>query len=287
VKDVRESREFITALARGLSVLQAFDRDRPELTLSELAGVTGLPPGTVRRCLITLQGLQYVGDEGRKFFLLPRVISIGAAYLDAARLEEVILPHLRELVATTGESSSLGILDGDCVLHLANYSAKRRIRMTAGVGSRLPAHATSLGRVLLASMPPARLDAYFAQASLRKMTARTVTDAAQLRRILREVGRQGFARVVGELEEGLSSVAVPVRVAGRTVAAINSSTFFREKEAAKVSAARLSALREATTAIARVVARVPALLNSFAPEDEASRSGLSPPGRPSSRRSDL
>jgi len=270
MKETRESREFITSLARGLSVLQAFDRDRPELTLSELAGVTGLAPGTVRRCLVTLQVLQFVGVEGRKFFLLPRVISLGAAYLDAARVEEVILPHLRELVATTGESSSLGILDGDRVLHLANYSAKRRIRMTAGVGARLPAHATSLGRVLLASMPPTRLDAYFAQASLLRLTARTVTDAPRLRRILREVGREGYARVVGELEDGLSSVAVPVRVAGRTVAAINSSTFFREKETVKTGAARLSALREAASAIAQAVVRVPALLNSFAPEDEAS-----------------
>lgn len=270
MKETEESREFITSLARGLSVLQAFDRDRPELTLSELAGATGLAPGTVRRCLITLQVLRFIGVEGRKFFLLPRVISLGAAYLDAARVEEVILPHLRELVATTGESSSLGILDGDRVLHLANYSAKRRIRMTAGVGSRLPAHATSLGRVLLASMPPARLDAYFAQASLPRMTARTVTDAARLRRILREVGRQGYARVAGELEEGLTSVAVPVRVAGRTVASINSSTFFRDKETAKIGAARLSALREAASAIAQAVVRVPALLNSFAPEDDAS-----------------
>lgn len=270
MKETEESREFITSLARGLSVLQAFDRDRPELTLSELAGATGLAPGTVRRCLITLQVLRFIGVEGRKFFLLPRVISLGAAYLDAARVEEVILPHLRELVATTGESSSLGILDGDRVLHLANYSAKRRIRMTAGVGSRLPAHATSLGRVLLASMPPARLDAYFAQASLPRMTARTVTDAARLRRILREVGRQGYARVAGELEEGLSSVAVPVRVAGRTVAAINSSTFFRDKETVKTGSARLSALREAASAIAQAVVRVPALLNSFAPEDDAS-----------------
>lgn len=259
------NREFITALARGLAVLQAFDRDHPELTLSEVARLTKLSAGTARRCLITLQAIGYVGANGKRFFLLPNVVSIGAAYLDAARVEEMILPHLRELVATTGESSSLGVLDGEHVLHLANYSAKRLIRLTAGVGTRYPAYATSLGRVLLASLPSAQLDDFLVKAKFARLTAKTVTDGAKLRRILKTVDKQGFAKVEDELEEGLSSVAVPVRISGTTVAAINSSTFFRTDESARATAARLAALRQASTAIARAISRVPALLHSFTP----------------------
>ncbi|MGH9891947.1 MAG: IclR family transcriptional regulator domain-containing protein [bacterium] len=258
-------REFITALSRGLSVLQSFDRDHPELTLSEVAKVTDLSPGTTRRCLITLRQLGYIGVNGKRFFLLPKVVSIGAAYLDAARVEEIILPYLRELVATTGESSSLGVLDGEDVLHLANYSAKRLIRMTAGVGTRFPAHATSLGRVLLASLPPDRLDRFLSKAKLARLTVKTVTDAGKLKRIMKTVEKHGFAKVVDELEEGLTSVAVPVRVSGRTVAAINSSTFFRGEESARTTAVGLAALRQAATDIARATSRVPALLHSFAP----------------------
>jgi IclR family pca regulon transcriptional regulator len=261
----KDNREFITALSRGLSVLQSFDRDRPEMTLSEVARLTDLSPGTARRCLITLQQLGYVGVNGKHFFLLPKVISIGAAYLDAARVEEIILPYLRELVATTGESSSFGVLDGEDVLHLANNSAKRLIQMTAGVGSRFPAHATSLGRVLLASLPSARLDIFLSRAKLAQLTAKTVTDPGKLKRILKTVEKQGFAKVSDELEEGLTSVAVPVRVSGRTVAAINSSTFFRIEESARTTAMRLAALRQASTDIARAISRVPALLHSFAP----------------------
>ncbi|TAK82487.1 MAG: IclR family transcriptional regulator [Betaproteobacteria bacterium] len=263
--ETKDNREFITALARGLSVLQSFDHQRPELTLSEVATLTGLSPGTTRRCLITLQALGYVGVSGKRFFLLPKVVSIGAAYLDAARVEEVILPYLRELVATTGESSSLGVLDGEDVLHLANYSAKRLIRLTAGVGSRLPAYATSLGRVLLASLPPNELDLFLSKAKLSRLTAKTVTDPKNLRQILKKIEKEGFAKVTSELEEGLTSVAVPVRVSGRTVAALNSSTFFRNEESARATAARLSALRQAASDIARAISRVPALLHSFVP----------------------
>jgi IclR family pca regulon transcriptional regulator len=259
----KDNREFITALSRGLRVLQAFDRDHAELTLSEVARLTDLSPGTARRCLITLQELGYVGANGKRFFLLPKVVSIGATYLDAARIDEIILPYLRELVATTGESSSLGVLDGEDVLHLANYSARRLIRMTAGVGSRFPAHATSLGRVLLADLPPAQLDEFLSKARLKQLTAKTVTDPAKLRRILKTVQKDGFARVVDELEEGLSSVAVPVRIASSTVAAINSSTFFKGEESARTTASRLAALRQAASHIARAVGRAPALLHSF------------------------
>jgi IclR family pca regulon transcriptional regulator len=262
----KDNREFITALARGLSVLQCFDRDHPELTLSEVARLTELSPGTTRRCLVTLQQLGYVGANGKRFFLLPKVVSIGSAYLDAARVEEIILPYLRELVATTGESSSLGVLDGEDVLHLANYSAKRLIRMTAGVGSRLPAYATSLGRVLLASLPPAQLDRFFSKAKLTRLTTRTVTEPPKLKRLLRAVEKQGFAKVVDELEEGLTSVAVPVQVGGKTVAAINSSTFFRSEESARITDARLAALRQAASDIAHAMSRVPPLLHSFATE---------------------
>lgn len=258
-----DDREFITSLSRGLSVLQAFDRDHPEMTLSEVARATSLSPGTARRCLFTLACLGYVGSQGRRFYLLPKVISLGAAYLDAARIDEAIYPYLRELVDTIGDSSSLAVLDGGSIMHVANYSAKRLIRMTIGTGTRFPAYATSMGRVLLAELPPEQLDEALDAVERVPFTRNTVTDPVRLKAILKKVQRDGYAHVVDELEEGLSSTAVPVRVHGEVVASLNSSMFFRADESARAIERRVASLRQAADAIAEAIQRLPALKQSL------------------------
>jgi IclR family pca regulon transcriptional regulator len=261
-----EDREFVTALARGLRVLQAFDRSHPEMTLSEVSRVTALSAGTARRSLFTLGCLGYVGVQNKRYFLLPKAVSLGAAYLDAARIDEVILPFLRDLVAAAEcDSCSLAVLDGGSIMHLANYSTRRLIRMTVGMGTTFPAYATSVGRVLLAALPRDQLEATLNAIERKPFTRHTVTGVTRLKALVRQAQKEGYARVTDELEEGLSSLAVPVLVNGETVAALNSSVFFRGTEDDPSLQRRLSALRQTADRIGDAVRRVPVLLHSLSP----------------------
>jgi IclR family pca regulon transcriptional regulator len=259
-----EDREFVTALARGLSVIQVFGREHAELTLSEVAQRAALSPATARRCLRTLQRLGYVGQAGNRFCLRPKILSLGSSWLDAARVEEVIVPLLREVVSETGDSSSVAILDGDEVLYVANFSAKRLVRLTAGVGARFPAYAVSMGRVLLAALPAESLDAYLARLDPEPLTPQTVTDKAALRAIIDAVRRDGCVAVKDELEDGLGAVAVPVRGKdGRVLASLNCSAFSPRLTIAEMVAARRPVLERMATEIGQAISRVPALLHSL------------------------
>jgi IclR family transcriptional regulator, pca regulon regulatory protein len=220
----RSERHFIQSLARGLAVLQVFSRQHPAVTLSEAASLTGLTRATARRILLTLQELGYVRAEGRRFLPTPRVLAIGYAYLSSLDLWEGAEPHMAELAERTGESCSAATLDGAEVVYVARVPARRVMAVNLSVGARLPAYPTSLGRVLLAALGPAELDEHLAGVELRALTPRTVTDPARLRGILQEVRGQGWALVDQELEDGVRSIAAPVRDrAGRVVAAMNVS----------------------------------------------------------------
>jgi IclR family pca regulon transcriptional regulator len=217
-------RHFIQSLARGLAVLQVFSRQHPAVTLSEAASLTGLTRATARRILLTLEELGYVRAEGRRFLPTPRVLAIGYAYLSSLDLWEGAEPHMAELAERTGESCSAATLDGAEVVYVARVPARRVMAVNLSVGARLPAYPTSLGRVLLAALGPAELDEHLAGVELRALTPRTVTDPARLRGILQEVRGQGWALVDQELEDGVRSIAAPVRDrAGRVVAAMNVS----------------------------------------------------------------
>lgn len=255
----KEDREFITSLARGLSVIHAFDSDHPQLTLSEVGARTKLSPATARRCLWTLERLGYVGTRGRYFLLLPKVVSLGSAFLESARIEEIIQPILRDIVAEVGDSASLGVLEGDDVLYIANFSAKRLVRLTAGVGTRFPAYVVSMGRVLLAELSPQALDAYLQRAQFTKRTSATVTDPEVLRARIEEVRKLGYSAMLDELEEGLGAVAVPVRVRGRVVASLNCSAFSRSTDVSEMVAARLQALESAAQRVAEAIQHLPAI----------------------------
>jgi IclR family pca regulon transcriptional regulator len=265
-------REFVTALARGLTVIQSFDRDHPDLTLSQVAAKTGLSAATARRFLWTLRELGYVGIDEKRFFLKPKVVSLGSAYLDAGRVEEVVLPFLREIVAETGESSSLGILENHEVLYVANFSSRRRVRLTAGVGARFPAYAVSIGRVLLAALEPHEIDAYFSQVKPTKLTPATVTQRAALKRLLNQTKADGYSAVIDDLEEGLGAVAVPVRLHGRVIAGLNCSAFAPRATDEEIIAKRLPVLKRVASALEDAIRRVPALSRSFLPSGRPTES---------------
>ncbi|MFI7551365.1 IclR family transcriptional regulator [Micromonospora sediminimaris] len=218
------SGEFVQSLERGLAVIRAFDAEHPQLTLSEVARATGLTRAAARRFLLTLVELGYVRTDGRLFSLRPRILDLGYAYLSSLSLPEVAQPHMEALVAQVHESCSVSVLDGDEVVYVARVPTKRIMTVGISVGTRFPAYATSMGRVLLAGQPPRWLDDYLATAQLRPLTRRTVTDPAKLRDILTKIANQGYALVDQELEEGLRSLAAPIHGDnGSVVAAVNVS----------------------------------------------------------------
>jgi IclR family pca regulon transcriptional regulator len=216
--------DFVQSLERGLSVVRAFGPDHRELTLAEVSRATSLTRASARRFLLTLVDLGYVHFNGRTFSLRPRVLELGYAYLSTLSLNEVAAPHMEALVARIRESSSIAVLDGDDIAYVVRVPTKRIMTVTIAVGTRFPAYATSMGRVLLAHLPVAELDAYLARVRLDPLTARTVTDQATLRRLLGEVAVQRYAVVDQELEDGLRSIAVPIDPPrGQPQAAINVS----------------------------------------------------------------
>ena len=216
--------DFMTSLARGLTVIGAFTRQRRQLTIAQISQRTGIPRAAVRRCLHTLARLGYVGTEDRRaFYLRPRILELGHAYMTSSPLAASSQPVLDRVSDVVHESCSMAILDGDEILYIARSSTRDRIMsIDLGVGSRLPAHCTSMGRVLLAGLPEGELAAYLGRIRMIAYTSRTVTSAARLAQVVEGARRNGYVIVDQELEIGLRSLAVPVRDhAGRTAAAIN------------------------------------------------------------------
>jgi IclR family pca regulon transcriptional regulator len=223
--DPEPSGQYVQSLARGLSVIRAFGRDRPSMTLSDIADVTGLSRATARRFLLTLLELGYVRADGRLFALTPRVLELGFSYLSGLALPEIVAPQLEQLSRRLNESASASVLDGGDIVYIARVPARRIMTVSITVGTRFPAHATSMGRVLLAGLNDEELEKYLGAIGRAALTESTVTDAATLRETLHQVRRQGWALVDQELEQGLRSIAAPLRGAdGRVVAAINVST---------------------------------------------------------------
>ena len=237
--------DFVQSLDRGLAVIRAFGPDRERLSLSEVARATGLTRAATRRFLLTLVKLGYVRNDGREFSLRPRVLELGYAYLSGLGMPEVAAPHLEELVAHVRESSSISVLDGHHIVYVARVSTKRIMTVSISVGTRFPAYATSMGRVLLAGMSDNDLDSYLAEADLAPITDRTVTDPARLKETVGDVRRHGYAIVDQELEEGLRAIAAPIHGAGGAVtAAINVSAHASRVSMAAMRADLLPQLQE-------------------------------------------
>jgi IclR family transcriptional regulator, pca regulon regulatory protein len=251
--------DYVQSLERGLSVIRAFDADHQMLTLSEVAASTGLSRAAARRFLRTLVQLGYMRSEGSRFALRPKVLELGYAYLSSLTLPEVSMPHLEQLVEQVHESSSVSELDGDDVVYIARVPTKRIMTVTISVGTRFPAYATSMGRVLLAAQPQDRLDAYLDATNLRGLTGHTITSPATLRSELGKIRTQGWALVDQELEEGLRSIAAPIRDAyGQVIAAINVSTHAGRRSLESIVADLLEPLLAAAGHIEKDLARAQA-----------------------------
>ena len=203
--------DFVEALARGLDVLTCFDSDHREMSLSEVATAAGLARPTARRLLLTLQELGFVRSCGGTFALTPKVLTLGMAYVGALGLWDIARPHLESLVARTGESSSMAQLDGSDIVYVARASVPKIIALRVEIGTRFPAVQTSQGKVLLAALSPAELEAALAQPSRAGLPSYIGRSPDQLRDELIDVRARGWALADEELAPGVRSVAVPVR----------------------------------------------------------------------------
>ncbi len=214
--------DFVASLARGLEVIRAFSREAPEMTLSEVAARTSLSRASARRFLITLERLGYVCGDGKRFRLAPRILDLGFAYLSSVDIWNAAMPHMEAVSAATGESCSACVIEGCEIVYVARVPTRRVMSVSLNLGARLPALATSLGRVLLAFLPPEKARERVFSCPHGAYTAHTVTDRTALWDIVQAVRAQGWALVDQELEEGLRSIAVPLRgKSGKVVAAMN------------------------------------------------------------------
>ncbi|MBB5157943.1 IclR family transcriptional regulator [Saccharopolyspora phatthalungensis] len=216
---------YVQSLARGLMVIRAFNESNPEMTLSEVARATDLSRAAARRFLHTLVHLGYVWTDGRVFALTPRVLELGFAYLSSVSLPEIAQPYLERLVAEVHESASVSVLDGADIVYVARVPTSRIMTVSINIGTRFPAYATSMGRVILADLDPAALDGYLSEVDLAPLGPHTITSPAELKTELARIREQGWALVDQELEAGLRSIAAPIRDrANRVVAAVNVSS---------------------------------------------------------------
>ena len=253
-------REVMGGLAKGLQVLRAFGRESRGLTLSELAKVAQLPAATARRCLHTLEELGYVTRAGRAFLLRPKVLELGAAYLEAMDVETLTKTLLEDLARQTGDSAALSVLDGVDIVYIARASVRTLLRLEAHVGSRFPAYPTSMGRVLLAGLSPEGLHRYFVGATFRELTEHTVTERSKLTRRIEECRRAGYAAVADELAYGVVAVAVPVfDEAGNVVAALNSSSHSKKITESELVRERVELLQGISRQISSELRRMPGL----------------------------
>lgn len=217
-------RDFVRSLERGLSVIRAFGPEHPHLSLVEVSTITGLTRAAARRFLMTLVELGYVDFDGKAYSLRPSILELGYAYLSTLGLNDVAAPHLEKLVSHTNESSSVAVLDGDDIIYVVRVPTRRIMTVSIAVGTRFPAYATSMGRVLLAALPQDKLDEYLKRVRLDPLTKKTITSPILLQKALTTVAKQGYAIVDQELEDGLRSVAVPIiNSHGRVTAATNIS----------------------------------------------------------------
>lgn len=244
--------EHVQSLERGLAVICAFTPERPELTLSDAARAIGVSRSTARRSLLTLQYLGYVAQVDGRFHLLPRVLDLGYAYLSSLGLPEIAQPHLEALTADLHEASSVAVLDGSDIVYVNRVSTERIMRITISVGTRFPAYATSMGRVMLAARSDAWISEFLDRTPLEPFNANTVTDRDKFMAVLADARSVGYSLVDQELERGLRSIAVPIHNGrGDVIAAANVSLYVISGSPQEIKRRVLTRLRQAADAIER------------------------------------
>ncbi|MDX3969190.1 MAG: IclR family transcriptional regulator C-terminal domain-containing protein [Bradyrhizobium sp.] len=253
-EDEKRGPEFVAALARGLNVLTAFGRSPRRMTLSQVAEATDLSRGTARRFLLTLQELNFVGSDGKLFWLTPKVLQFSGAYLSTFGLTEAGRTAIRSLTEKIGESSSMAVLDGHDVVYVARVETRRIFSSGLEVGSRLPAFCSSLGRVLLAGLSDEELDYWLAEDRFTPQSPRTITDPTKVRQKVQEARRLQYAIIDGEMEVGVRSIAVPIcDRAGHTIAALNIGTSAARASLDHMRKVLLPALRQAASEVERTL----------------------------------
>jgi IclR family transcriptional regulator, pca regulon regulatory protein len=218
----RTNRDYVNSLARGLEVIRVFTRRKPRMTLSEVAQATDMTRATVRRFLLTLEQEGYVGSDGKYFRLTPKILDLGFSVLSSMDIWEGGQPIMNELAEKLQESCFAAVLDFESVVYVLRASSRRVVNVGISIGSRVPAHCVSTGRVLLSGLPDEQLETYLDSVKLTKFTPNTVTSKVKLRGLIEETRRQGWATVDQEFEVGLRSISVPIRGrGGDIVAALN------------------------------------------------------------------
>ncbi|GAA0964542.1 IclR family transcriptional regulator C-terminal domain-containing protein [Acrocarpospora macrocephala] len=244
------SPDFIEALARGLDVIRAFRPRQPAMTLTEVATASGLARPTARRILLTLEELGYVRAERAGFSLTPRVLELGVSYVRSMGLWEIARPHLEALVAQTNESCSIAQLDGSDIVYVARVAVPKIVTLSVTIGTRFPALQTSLGKVLLAALPPERVEAVLAEPSRSGIVPCWQPGAEERRAALREVRASGWAITDEQLAPGIRSVAAPLRDGhGQVIAAVNVNAHAAETSMEKLVEEYLPALLRTAGAI--------------------------------------
>ncbi len=251
----RPSDRHVQSFARGLQVIRSFDAGHPAQTLSEVAARTGLTRAGARRILLTLQGQGYVQADGRQFRLTPRILDLGFAYLSSQPLWHLAEPVMQRLAEAVHESCSMAVLDGAEIVYLLRVPARKIMSINLGVGSRLPAYCTSMGRVLLGGLPLQDRHAALGAAPLPARTAATLTAPEAVLKAIDQSREQGWCLVADELEQGLTSLAAPIEDrSGRVTAALNISTHSSAPREALL-AQSLPALRQAAREISDLLRR--------------------------------
>jgi len=250
-RDQERGRDYIQSLERGLAVIRSFTGERPALSISEVAERTGVSRATARRILFTLERLGYVGRlQPGLFRLQPAVLTLGYAYISGQELPQVARPYMEAVAEELQGSCSLAALDGTDVIFVARVRSRLYLATTLSVGSRLPAHITAMGRVLLADLPDQQIDAYLKKATLQPFTDFTLTQKNQIKQSILEARRTGYSFVDQELETGLRSIAVPVHgTDGTVIAAMNVSVHVSRGDSESVRRELLPPLMEAARAI--------------------------------------
>ena len=245
------SRDRIQSIERGIEVLRAFGGHDAALSASEIVARVGLPRPVVRRILLTYEHLGYARSHNGMWSLTPRILELGAGYFSTASLPEVAYPIMADVVEGTGETCSVGVLDGVDVIHVARVEDRRPLPDAVRVGMRLPAHATAIGKVLLAHLSDVGIADYLALAQLERHTPHTIADGDSLRRRLDRVRADGYDISMEELHPGMVAAAVPILVDDDAVGALAvSSTTVRESEASLIEVV-VPVLQDAAARLAR------------------------------------
>ena len=253
--DLRPGDAYVQSFARGLEVIRSFSAAAPRQTLTDVAGRTGLTRAGARRILLTLQTLGYVESDGKLFALTPRILDLGFAYLSSMPMWNVAEPLMEALVEQVKESCSAAVLEGSDIVYVLRVSTRKIMRNSLGIGSRLPASCTSMGRMLLAGLPDAQVLQMLRAQPLEARTRHTLTDPEAVLAKVQQARRQSWCLVNQELEEGLVSMAAPITDRlGRTIAAINISGQVNRTSPRQMQDAMLAPLQEAAREISRRLA---------------------------------